>query len=97
LFHLEAGVWHELFEQCFEFSVSLLAENSLSSNVGENVSSLGSDQSQVEFFKLCDFRSLELVKETSYTSVKNANLFFSRNWHVLLLFQQFSQFLTSVK
>ena len=86
MLHLEAGVGHELLEKSLEFSVSLLAEDTFSSDVCENVSSLRSDQSEILFFKLCDFRSFELVKETSYTGVKNADLFFSWNRNVLLLF-----------
>ena len=58
--------------------------------------SLGSNKSEVELFEFCNFRSLQLVKETSDTGVKDANLFFGGDWHVLLLFQQFSQLLASV-
>jgi len=94
--HLETRVWHELFKECLEFSVSLFAELSLGADGGENVCVLGSNKSEVEFFEFWDFRSLKLVEETSDTGVKDANLFFGRDWHVLLLFQQFSQLLASV-
>jgi hypothetical protein len=40
---------------------------------------------------------LKLVEETSDTGVKDANLFFSGNGNVLLLFEQFCEFLTSVE
>ena len=97
MLHLEAGVGHELFEEGLELSVSLLAENTLGSDVGENVSGLRSYQSKIEFFELCDFGSLQLVKEASDTSVQNANLFLGWNWHVLLLLEQFSKLFSSVK
>jgi hypothetical protein len=40
---------------------------------------------------------LDLVEETSDSSVENANLFLSNHGHVLLLLQEFSQFLSSVE
>ena len=59
--------------------------------------SLGSDSCQVKLFKLRNLASLQLVKETTHTSVKNANLLLSWDGHVLLLLEQFSQLLSSVQ
>ena len=95
--HLETRCWHEFLKESFKFTVGLLAENSLSADGGEDVGGLAADESKVKFFETGNLRSLEFVKETSDTSVKNANLFFSGNWNVLLLLKQFSEFLTSVK
>jgi len=59
--------------------------------------SLGSDSCQVELFELGDFRCLQLVKETADTSVQDANLLLSGDWHILLLLEEFSKLLTSVQ
>jgi len=58
---------------------------------------LGSDQSEVHFLELGDLRSLELVKETSDTSVQNADLFLSGDGNVLLLLEELGELLTSVE
>lgn len=52
---------------------------------------------QEESFELLDFGGLDLIEETFDTSVKDANLLLSNHGNVLLLFQEFSKFLTSVQ
>lgn len=58
---------------------------------------LGLQVIKEEFFELSDFGGLDLIEETSDTSVEDAHLFLSDHGHVLLLLKEFSEFLTSVE
>ena len=95
--HLEAGVGHELLKEGLELGVGLGGELSLSSDGAEDVGSLGSDHLQVELLELGDLRGLDLVQETAHTSVQDAHLLLSWDWHVLLLLEEFGELLTSVE
>jgi len=85
--HLEARVWHEFLKKGLEFTVSLFAQDTFGSDSSENMGSFRSNSCEVKLFELSDFRSLKFIKETSDTGVQDANLFFSRNRYVLLLFK----------
>lgn len=93
----EAGVGHEFFNQSLEFTVSLGAEVSISADGGEDVWGFGSNGCEPHFFEFGDFACDELVEMATDTGVKDGDLFFGGNGHVLLLLEQFSQLLTSVK
>jgi len=58
---------------------------------------LGLEQLHVEFFELSNLASLDLIEETSDTSIQDADLFFSDHRHILLLLEQFSKLLASVE
>ena len=67
--HLEAGRGHEFSKESLKFTVSLGGESTFSTDGGEDVGGLRSDESEVKFFELGDLGGLELVEETSDTSV----------------------------
>ena len=58
---------------------------------------LGSDKGEVKFLELGDLGGLELVEETSDTSVQDADLLFSGDGNVLLLLEELGKLLTSVE
>jgi hypothetical protein len=61
------------------------------------VGSLSSDSGEPHFFELGDLACDELVQVTTDTSVKDGDLLFSGDGNVLLLLEEFSELLTSVK
>ena len=80
-----------------DFVISLLAKLSFVSDGVEDNLVLGSEVSQklmLEFVKLV---GLELVNVSSGSGVKDDDLFLGWDWNVLLLLEDFSQFLSSVK
>lgn len=52
---------------------------------------------QEKFLELLDFGGLDLIEETSDTSVEDANLLLSNHGNVLLLLKEFGKLLTSVE
>ena len=95
--HLEAGRGHEFSKESLEFTIGFGGESTFSTDSGENMGGLGSDKSEVKFLELRDFRGLELVEETSDTSVQNADLLLSGDGNVLLLLEELGKLLTSVE
>ena len=59
--------------------------------------SLCSNGCEPQFFEFGDFACDKFVKMTTDTGVKDGDLFLGRNRNVLLLLEQFSELLTSVK
>jgi hypothetical protein len=48
-------------------------------------------------FEFLNFGGLDFVEVSLNTCEENASLFFNSHWHVLLLLQEFSQLLSTVK
>lgn len=95
--HCETSSGNEIFKDWFKFSIGLIAQLLLSSDCIKDMLMFALQVLKVEFFELTNFTGLDLVDETSDTSIQDADLFLSNHWHILLLLQEFSQFLSSVK
>ena len=58
---------------------------------------LASKVLKIHGFELTNIGGLNLIKISSYTSIKDANLLLSWHWNVLSLLQELSKLFTSVK
>ena len=95
--HLETRGGHELGQHLLELGVDLCGKGSLLADGGGDVGVLGVQVSEVHLFEFGNFGGLQLVEETSDTSVENADLLLSGHGDVLLLLEELSELLTSVE
>lgn len=95
--HGEAGSGDELIEDLAELSVGLIAKLLLNLDGLNDVRVLASEMIKEELLELADFGSLDLIKETTDTSVEDANLLLSEHGNVLLLLEELGELLTSVE
>ena len=93
----EAASWDELFKNGSDICVGLIRHLPFRSKSLENMAVLVSNVIEIQFFELTNITGLDLVKITSDTSIKYANLQLSCHWHILSLFQKLGKLLTSVK
>jgi len=97
LFEGKSAVWDELFKKRSDLGVGLGSKLSLVSDCVQKVLVLGTKMSKVHLFEFTNIGGLNLIEVTLDTSVKDANLLLSGHWNVLLLLEELSEFLTSVK
>ena len=96
-FHFESAVGNKVFEDCLEFSINLLGNYLLLTDLGEDVRRLGLKHVHVHFFEFLDLGSLQLVEEASHSGIEHASLHLDGHGHELLLLEQLGQLLTSVE
>ena len=95
--HGEASGGDELLEDLAELSISLIVKLLLGLDALNNVRVLALEVFKEEFLEFTDFGGLNLVEETTDTSVEDANLFLSDHGNVLLLLKKLGKLLTSVE
>ena len=93
----EARVGHELLNEGLEIVLGLVRDVALSADGVGDVGGLGVDGGQVVALELGDVLGLDLVEVASDTSEENASLLLDGHGHVLLLLEELSELLTSVK
>lgn len=93
----EAGSGHELFNESLEVSLSLVRDVALSADSNWDVRSLGVNGLEVHFLELSDLSGIDLVKVASHAGVQNASLLFDGHGDILLLLEELSELLSSVK
>ena len=95
--HLQATVSHEVFEEGSKLGFDLLVDLSFLADSGWNMRNLASNGLQVHLFEFGDLRCLEFVEESTDTGEKHDSLVLNSHWNVLLLLEELSEFLSSVK
>lgn len=95
--HGEASGGDELLEDLTELSIGLVIELLFSLDAINDVGVLALEVIKEEFLELADFGGLDLVEESTDTSVEDANLLLSDHGNVLLLLEELSELLTSVE
>jgi len=78
-------------------SVSFFGEDTFVLDGGNDLGVLALEVGEVKFFELGNLGGQDLVEVTSHTSVEDADLFFSGEGNILLLFEELSELLTSVE
>ena len=95
--HGEASGGDELFEDLSELSIDLVVKLLLNLDGVNNMRVLALEMFKEEFLEFADLRGLDLIEETTDTSVENADLLLSDHGNVLLLLEELSELLTSVE
>ena len=93
----ESAGWEELLEDGLDGAIGLLGKLSLSSDSLKDVGVLGVDGLEIKFLEGSNIGSVDFIKVTSDTGIKDANLLLCWHWDVLLLLKELSKLLTSVK
>jgi hypothetical protein len=93
----EAGSGHELFNESLEVGLSLVRDVALSADSNWDVGSLGVNGLEVHFLEPRDLSGIDLIQVASDASVQNASLLFDGHGDVLLLLEELSELLSSVK
>jgi len=93
----EAGSGHELFNESLEVGLSLVRDVALSADSNWDVGSLGVNCLEVHFLEPRDLSGIDLIQVASDASVQNASLLFDGHGDVLLLLEELSELLSSVK
>ena len=95
--HGETSSGDELLEDLAEVSIDLVVELLLCLDAVNDVRMLALEMVKEELLELADLGGLDLIEETTDTSVENADLLLSDHGNILLLLEELSELLASVE
>ena len=94
---METADGQELFNNGLDVSISLLGDLTLSSDGLENVGVLGTEVVKISVLELANVGRVDGIEISSDTGVEDAHLLLRGHRNVLVLLDEFSELLTSLK